>query len=290
MAQQREIFLAIFLACVARVRSESSCLVQLPSDSARAIGALGSPFSRQQKQCIDDYVSNVKTVLPNYTLDGRSFGGKIGGEPLHNPPILGAGFGSTATRSVAALARALNLQVEHCPSQGRNETWMRLYRMMTADCKLRVELNDIDFKGMIAGEQKQRFWLDTPLAELFLDFYAASPKSKVVLTLRPAKSWCFSRQKHHGNSPVNGWPLQSPCGKRLSELSCEDAAKLFNLHTTLVRCMVPSKNLLEINVFESSVDPNRVAKFFGVPTKHHLTMPHISFSFEAEALGKTGSV
>ena len=93
MAQQREIFLAIFLACVARVRSESSCLVQLPSDSARAIGALGSPFSRQQKQCIDDYVSNVKTVLPNYTLEGRSFGGKIGGEPLQHPPILGAGFG-----------------------------------------------------------------------------------------------------------------------------------------------------------------------------------------------------
>ena len=278
MAQQREIFLAIFLACVARVRSESSCLVQLPSDSARAIGALGSPFSRQQKQCIDDYVSNVKTVLPNYTLEGRSFGGKIGGEPLQHPPILGAGFGSTATRSVAALATALNLQVDHWfPHDSDNDTWNRLCRMLSADCKQRVELNDIDFKGLLAGGQKQRILLDVPLAELFLDFYAASPKSKVVLTLRPAKSWCFSRQKHHGNSPVNGWPLQSPCGKRLSELSCEDAAKLFNLHTTLVRCMVPSKNLLEINLFESSVDPNRVANFFGVPTKNHqnLTMPQI---------------
>ena len=77
MAQQREIFLAIFLACVARVRSESSCLVQLRSDSATAIGALGSPFSRQQKQCIDDYVSNVKMIVPNYTLEGEASVGRL---------------------------------------------------------------------------------------------------------------------------------------------------------------------------------------------------------------------
>ena len=165
--------------------------------------------------------------------------------------------------------------------------------MLTGNCKHRVELNDIDFKGLLAGGQKQRILLDTPLAELFLDFYAASPKSKVVLTLRPAKSWVFSRQKGHGKS--SGWPLQSPCGKQLPELSCEDAAKLFNLHTTLVRCMVPSKNLLEINVFESSVDPNRVAKFFWcthkAPSDHATHIIGGKFiSFEAEALGKTGSV
>ena len=184
---------------------------------------------------------------------------------------------------MAVLAKALNLQVDHWfPRDSHNYTWKRLYRMLTGNCKHRVELNDIDFKGLLAGGQKQRILLDTPLAELFLDFYAASPKSKVVLTLRPAKSWVFSRQKGHGKS--SGWPLQSPCGKQLPELSCEDAAKLFNLHTTLVRCMVPSKNLLEINVFESSVDPNRVAKFFGVPTKHHLTMPHISLEGNSSVL------
>lgn len=42
---------------------------------------------------IAEYVSKVRTILPDYNLTGRRFGGKIGGSKPQHPPILGAGFG-----------------------------------------------------------------------------------------------------------------------------------------------------------------------------------------------------
>lgn len=85
--------------------------------------------------------------------------------------------------------------------------------------------------------------LDTPIGELFLDFYAASPNSKVILTKRDPKEWALARKQFKLGMAI---PVQSPCGASLDDISYEDAAFLFGKHDTLVRCVVPPEKLLEI--------------------------------------------
>ena len=269
--------------------SRSSCLVQRRVDDKKTeSNAFGSPFSLQQQQCIAEYVSKVRTILPDYNLTGRRFGGKIGGSKPQHPPILGAGFGSTATRSLTAFGQQLGLKVHHYFPKA-DKRWQFLDDLLTANCTSRAQLDETDFQGLI--ESGHQMLLDTPMAELFLDFYSVSPESKVILTLRPAQSWAENRRKNH---PDTAWPLQSPCERRVADLSVQDAVKLFDWHTTLVRCIVPSENLLEVDPFNSLVDSMRVAKFLGAPTDHYVPFPHVgkevdqsSLHEKAEASSKT---
>eukprot|EP00438_Fugacium_kawagutii_P027807 Skav220521 [mRNA] locus=scaffold6435:3307:4668:- [translate_table: standard] len=109
------------------------------------------------------------------------------------------------------------------------------------------------------------------MAELFLDFYAASPESKVILTLRNSEHWAQSRAKHHGTSPL---PVQSPCSHTFSSLATKDAAQLFDLHETLVRCMVPQDHLLEVNM-DLPLNSTQIAQLLGVQPEFEVPFPQV---------------
>merc|ERR1719379_1605374 len=51
--------------------------------------------------------------------------------------------------------------------------------------------------------------LDSPTAELFLDWYVTFPEAKFILTSRPAKSWAKAAMHKSGNPMA---VLQEPCG------------------------------------------------------------------------------
>eukprot|EP00438_Fugacium_kawagutii_P035119 Skav218759 [mRNA] locus=scaffold1372:129655:131019:- [translate_table: standard] len=109
------------------------------------------------------------------------------------------------------------------------------------------------------------------MAELFLDFYAASPRSKVILTLRDWERWAESRSEHHGSSPL---PVQSPCGPTFSSLSTKDAAKLFGFHETLVRCIVPPDQLLEVHM-DLPLNSKQISQFLGAQSEFEVPFPRV---------------
>ncbi|CAE7559974.1 unnamed protein product [Symbiodinium pilosum] len=111
--------------------------------------------------------------------------------------------------------------------------------------------------------------LDTPLAEHFLDFYAVSPNSKVVLTTRSASDWVKSRMQFDSTLAA---PLHSPCGLKIAEMNLEAAARLYEAHERLVRCIVPADKLMEINVFAGPVDVPKLVDFLGLPKPEYMPL------------------
>ncbi|CAE7513566.1 unnamed protein product [Symbiodinium natans] len=248
---------------------QASCLIQQRADAAKTlIEAKDSPFSPAQWQCISEYGASVDADLPGFSrrLEQRHFGGT--GQATTGSVILGAGFGTTATRSLAAFGRQLGLGVHHFV-QGHNaheipKFWSRLTHLTKLQHPKGLDgcistLNALNFSE--AFDQGNDLLLDTPMAEHFLDFYAVSPQSKVILTNRDAVDWAKARLEWDETMVV---PLHSPCGVKLATMSAEKAARLYEAHSRLVRCIVPAENLMEINVFDGSrIDVPALSEFLG---------------------------
>eukprot|EP00928_Gymnodinium_smaydae_P026197 TRINITY_DN20639_c0_g5_i1.p1 TRINITY_DN20639_c0_g5~~TRINITY_DN20639_c0_g5_i1.p1 ORF type:complete len:645 (+),score=65.77 TRINITY_DN20639_c0_g5_i1:63-1937(+) len=241
---------------------------------AAATAATGSPFSPSQERCISDYIDDVDAALPGGAahLRARRWGGT--GSPLtsRDPPFLGVGFGTTATRSVATFTdRVLGVRTLHYPP-GRDIdfTWKKLRDTsvlplgdkFTSRTECAKFLNGIDYSELLW--KKFDMFLDTPMAEHFLDFYAVSNNSKIILTTRPALQWVDARLKYNDELNV---PMLSPCGFRLADVQREVGAHLMSSYEKLVRCVVPPENLLEITVFNGT-EPSglRIADFLGKGT------------------------
>mmetsp|Transcript_89918 Transcript_89918/g.160001 ORF Transcript_89918/g.160001 Transcript_89918/m.160001 type:complete len:257 (-) Transcript_89918:42-812(-) len=202
-------------------------------------------------------------------------------------PVLGGGYGTTGTRSVADFTKTLGLKTHHwTPTDYPALFWQYLCQAAFAfpekavPCRFEglteaddfpmfstqaekntcaEKLNEFDFS---APFDSYDVMLDFPTAEFFLDFYAVSPHSKVILTVRPGSDWVVSRQEHIGSQ----LPIQSPCGSSLENANASVAAQVFEAHNALVRCMVPEGKLLEMNLFNGTeVDSAVVAEFLGHP-------------------------
>ena len=256
-------------ADVAANAGQASCLIQQRADTGKAvIEPKDSPFSPAQWQCISQYGASVDADLPGFSrrLEQRRFGG-TGKASLDGSVILGAGFGTTATRSLAAFARQLGLAVHHCKQGKREEIpefWMRLMNItsMLDPQGLDGCLSTLDVLNFSeAFDQGNDVLLDTPMAEHFLDFYAVSPQSKVILTNRNAVDWVKARLQWDETMVA---PLHSPCGMKLAPMSPEMAVRLYEAHNRLVRCIVPPEKLTEINVFDgSTLDVPALSDFLG---------------------------
>jgi len=256
-------------ADVAANAGQASCLIQQRADTGKAvIEPKDSPFSPAQWQCISQYGASVDADLPGFSrrLEQRRFGG-TGKARLDGSVILGAGFGTTATRSLAAFARQLGLAVHHCKQGKREEIpefWMRLMNItsMLDPQGLDGCLSTLDVLNFSeAFDQGNDLLLDTPMAEHFLDFYAVSPQSKVILTNRNAVDWVKARLQWDETMVA---PLHSPCGMKLAPMSPEMAVRLYEAHNRLVRCIVPPEKLTEINVFDgSTLDVPALSDFLG---------------------------
>eukprot|EP00439_Symbiodinium_sp_Y106_P035310 s7501_g4.t1 len=194
-------------------QSKTSCLMQHRADASKLLDAKDiaqDTFAIQSSnvrtlrfQMSRDNVSGSMLpasmpTSPALHVNSRKFGG-AGAPAANDSVILGAGFGTTATRSLFTFAAQLGRRVHHWLSAADPpEFWTQLNGLVSkkhpdgaAGCFKAV--NAINFSAALAGGHDML--LDTPLAEHFLDFYAVSPNSKVVLTTRRATDWVKSRMQ-----------------------------------------------------------------------------------------------
>lgn len=151
--------------------------------------------------------------------------------------------------------------------------WLKGHSAQLQPSECVAALNAFNFSAALAG---YGVFMDTPVAETFLDLYALSPESKVILPLRPADEWARARESHR---PALSIPTEMPCRRPLESLSLAANAALFDLHSELVRCVVPKAHLLEYDLFTngSSGLSKRVATFMGKsPTEWDVPFPKVS--------------
>eukprot|EP00928_Gymnodinium_smaydae_P050077 TRINITY_DN3368_c0_g1_i1.p1 TRINITY_DN3368_c0_g1~~TRINITY_DN3368_c0_g1_i1.p1 ORF type:complete len:623 (-),score=55.37 TRINITY_DN3368_c0_g1_i1:152-2020(-) len=236
----------------------------------RAASSQNSAFTPRQERCISNYIDEVDAGLPGGAshLRARRWGGA--GSPLYgrDPPILGVGFGSTGTRSLMAFGNVLGLKSQHYPRVSAGLRSLRDIHVLgkrpdgssfTSRAECSEYLNAVNYSESL-GEDFDMF-LDTPMAEHFLDFYALSSSSKIVLTTRPAVQWVDSRLKFFSALNV---PTLSPCGVKLADVKRDVAAQLMSSYETLVRCIVPAEKLFEISLFDGAGPSTlQTAKFLG---------------------------
>eukprot|EP00931_Biecheleriopsis_adriatica_P105843 TRINITY_DN8036_c0_g1_i1.p1 TRINITY_DN8036_c0_g1~~TRINITY_DN8036_c0_g1_i1.p1 ORF type:complete len:358 (-),score=21.11 TRINITY_DN8036_c0_g1_i1:134-1108(-) len=240
------------------------------------------PMSTQD--CVSDYASKLDSLMPG-------LGDNIRSHPLQKKVtsnrslILGAGPGTTGTRSLNTALKLIGLKSHHCDDfkevvyafrgQGwKSPTNETLTKEEVGACLKTVRNYDYTkhLQESIDAE------LDTPVAENFLNMFLSFPNSKVILTKRPGLEWVKSRKSHNG--PL--WPMQEPCGLMLvgrpHNATDSDLASLLSLHNEFIRCLVPANRLMEINLWTESDARMRglmqeLANFVGAPLSGNLVFP-----------------
>jgi hypothetical protein len=237
--------------------------------------------------CIDAYrrgLNEIREDLGNFVQPSFFQAAKTSNKRL----ILGAGFGTTATRSVWTVLQDFGLNVSHCGetenqcrksglprSQIRKPScdipgatnilapeYMQLFtepqRMMgKSDVEQCLNLlSSFDYTNIPTGLNAI---MDTPVAELFLYLWRSFPKAKVILTTRNATDWAAARFEDQGlEKEAKAFaPMQNPCGRFLqypkeSPFTKDELRQLFLLHGDLVQCIVPMEQLFVVNLFRAA--------------------------------------
>jgi len=277
------------------------CLLQRRSDNSGLVAS--TPFSEAQHGCIGTYLEKVEALAPHSArhLRQRRWGGRSrqrhGTSMLQSllaaPPVLGAGFSGTGTRSLALFMKQIGFKAHHPKHKSHDLPDAFWSQILSAGNRSSLEtcteiLNDIEFsQAFSAGFDSL---LGAPAAHHFLDFFAVSPSSRVILTTRPAEEWILASS--HGRREDLGIPLQSPCGATHVDVDSKVAAQLWEAHHDLVRCMVPRQNFLEVRLTNGAmVDSARIAQFLGRTLAWPTPFPYIGEPEEATAaLGKSTAV
>jgi hypothetical protein len=71
----------------------------------------------------------------------------------------------------------------------------------------------------------------------------------VLLTRRPAAEWVASRVKF---GQAMNLPLDRPCGLTFADASAAESGVLLDAHDELVRCVVPQRQLMQIDIFRAA--------------------------------------
>ena len=195
---------------------------------------------------------------------------------LH-PVVLGSGFGTTATSSLAAALNLFNLTVVHGsqpillaygarPISDVDDFVDQMHTIVEAEGHGRY--NELDYR-LLHGVDAL---LDEPSAAAFLDFWRAHPRATVAHSTRDGAEWIRRRRlKNSANAPV-----YRPSGRDIRGMNNVDAARLFALHDSLVRCVVPADRLFEVNVWDThsrETAMQRLAAFRGTTLDAHPELP-----------------
>lgn len=218
--------------------------------------AAGKRDDSEMRSCIRGYSNKLNGVRRGLGDDViRRFGNvsfnDVGAKAIPQTSIvLGAGYGTTGTRSLDTALRLMGLQGEHYGPTGQ-----RFARLLGYQARPKIFPRDATCKNTLERQfphefkYDKQYLVDTPVAELFLDLYWTFPDAKVILTTRPAREWAARRLVHH-SVPA---PIQEPCGYLQGHFK-KNLAKLFDYHNDLVRCVVPKERLFELNFWEDSWD------------------------------------
>lgn len=243
----------------------------------------GRPDKINLRRCLDTYSAQLDSVRDHLGDATRSH--RL--EPVATSSrniILGAGSGTTGTRSIGTALGLLGLSGWHFPHRTRwgdslFEILGRFVPPFTAEQKTacRATLQAHDYTRI---PPQVDYILDAPIAELFIDLYLAFPNAKFILSTRPELEWAERRLQHPGSLP----PLQEPCGEHITRKNwtVAELASLEKFKNELVECVVPKSRLLKFSLF---TDPpsmmkslmRKMSRFSGHPIKADQQFPN-SFS------------
>ena len=180
------------------------------------------------------------------------------------PLIIGAGYGTTATRAVRDYFAKRGLRVAHWKSMlnmrgSEQQKWHQAYSKMV---KLTPRTyHTYDFRSLHTFVDVV---LDTPITPLFPFLLRAYPKAIVVLTHRNSTDWAKKRATEHPISPI---PLAEFVGGVLDAEKYNESKHLnkfemhprednmavttlaFDLRNVMIKCMVEPNALFEVNYF-----------------------------------------
>jgi hypothetical protein len=256
--------------------------------------AFGRSVFTHEHQCIKTYAAQLDGISPGLGNDIRARQFHVGNSD--QALVLGAGMGTTATRSLDGALRILGMSGDHWGKLQWQLAWELGYANFEFNMsRCRNHLENRFGVGATPGNWNyfKEYLMDTPIGELFVDFYAFYPKAKFILTNRPAEKWVEARLKNRGGYEFA--PVQEPCNQKMMNYSKQELVSLFEYHAELVRCMVPQDRLLEINVWE---DPKErmndlmptLAEFVGrneginakyPGSRHRYAMSHLRFGLKS---------
>jgi hypothetical protein len=213
-----------------------------------------------RRKCVNMYADGLDKVRKNLGHSIRNHPMKVAAAS-HRHIVIGAGSGTTATHSLQRALQLLGMHTSHYMDKPKYAEWAtKLVNILggqdapntpmsaSAAAKCRQELRQFNYTSLPSTVDAV---LDTPVAELFINILLSFPNAQVILTTRPAADWVRSRRKHDKSDGFV--PFQEPCGLYIgygaTVFNDAELETLFDLNNELVRCLVPKKQLFEINVW-----------------------------------------
>lgn len=215
------------------------------------------------QKCVQSYADGLENVRAGLGVAIRSHPLKVAHVSPRSDVLFGVGTGTTGTRSFHKALRSFGMWGWHWNwNRNINSTYIPSLVQTLGRWTNHTEAFDVElcreaihsFPYTKSVPRKVQYVLDTPMAELFLNFFLSFPNAKYMLTTRPTQE--LARKRLDKGSDLLA-PLQEPCGQKLSDFSTDQLAELFALNSELVRCAVPARQLLEIDLWTAS--PDRLA-------------------------------
>jgi len=196
--------------------------------------------------------------------------------------IIGAGYGTTATRAVRDFFGNAGLRVAHWKSMiNMNSTEQQRWRLTFHKLsKLKPsEYHNYDFTHL---HEFVDVVMDTPIQPLLPFLYRQYPNSQVILTLRNATDWARHRHRDHATSPLplaeffapavalekhNETNLFSPFEMHPHGQNLAITTLAYELHNTMVRCLVTESRLVEVDYFSGKMTQQQVKERLSLVAK-----------------------
>ena len=205
--------------------------------------------------------------------------------------ILGAGPGTTGTRSVAEALVQFGFSVSHfgwywnatasvrCPMPYANSTHVLGLRLCALRKRAGRDAEFLPLAGFAEPWGSVDAVLDSPIPEFFPYVFRLYPDARVILTTRRPETWVRSRSEKHGaNAPVPVMNLfhgmeAGKCagrareGTHVARWPLETAALAYEFHNSYVRAVVPRRQLLDLDLFNESAKSSwrKLSAFLGRP-------------------------
>jgi hypothetical protein len=244
-------------------------------------------------QCLQQYADGLDGIEDGLGNSIRAHPGTVVTTSTKRM-IFGAGAGTTGTRSVAtAIQRIASLydlgwKTQHwmyAPPENCNWT-VSLHDAVSpfqSQEKCEKGLRSFDFSGL---HDSVGAMFDTPVFELFIDFFLSFPNAVWILTTRPSHEWALKRKSGGEENELlhamSLLPMEEPCGRGVvAQSSTESLSRMFDLTNDLIRCMVPSERLLEVNFFSNQTyTMGQLVSFLGFPS--------VNKAFDSEVIPSAG--
>jgi len=212
--------------------------------------------------CLNSYRKSVEKIIPGFGqhILLRSWGGTA--RASKTPTVLGVGFDGATSLALAIFCRQRGLSVLHS-WPGKTSRWIDRYPSLYATHEkpgqCRRDLDQFNFSTAVGEGYNILF--DEAVSHHFLDFFFATPSSKVLLAVHPSTERTIEHQPVELRSNRT-FPALASCGLSTESLTELEAIELMRSHQDLVRCVVPPEQLLEVRLDNNN--NTQISEFLGL--------------------------